>query len=98
MNAERPGERVSAHTNPYDFERLEQCIEHLLTEHARLNAEREALMAELSDREHKVNSLEARLETERTLRAASLARVDRILEQLDGLESSVAGRAESGAP
>ena len=98
MNAERPGERLSAQETPYDFERLEACVEHLLTEHARLSAEREALLAELSDREHKVKSLEGRLERERALRSASVERVDRILEQLEGLESSVTSQAESGAP
>ena len=97
MNAERPGERVSAQTPPYDLERPAHCVEHLLSEHARLSAEREALLAELSDREHKVNTLEAGLEKERSLRRAAVERVDRILEQLEGLESSATTRAGSGA-
>ncbi|MFK7894342.1 MAG: hypothetical protein AB8G23_00805 [Myxococcota bacterium] len=74
----------------YDFERLERSVEYLLDEHARLGAEREALLAELADREHRVAQLEADVVSERQRRAAAVEGVDKILTRLEQLQASVA--------
>lgn len=74
----------------YDFQRLERSIEFLLEEHARLGAEREALLAELADREHRVAQLEAEVVDERRRRAVAVEGVDKILSRLEQLQSSVA--------
>jgi len=89
MNAERPSDRASTRSTPYDFERLERSVEILLKEHERLSAEREALLEELVEREQRIGFLDARLSTERERRATAVESVDRILERLLMLERQV---------
>lgn len=88
MNAERPGDNGSARTERYDFERLERSVEYLLENHERLGAEREALLAELADREHRIASLEAKLDADRRRRATAVATVNRVLERLEALQAT----------
>ena len=87
-------ERVRDENQRYDFERLEGSIEFLIREHQRLSAEREALLGELLDREHRLAFLESRLESERTLRASAVESVNKILSRLEQLQSSVRAAAE----
>jgi hypothetical protein len=89
MNADRPGDNGSLRTDRYDFERLEGSIEYLIKDHERLNAEREALLSELIDREHRITHLEARLEGDAKRRAAALESVDLILERLEKVEAGL---------
>ena len=43
MSADLRSDATHSTSDRYDFERLERAIEHLLEEHGRLQAEREAL-------------------------------------------------------
>jgi len=98
MNAERPSDRASSRSSHYDFERLERSIEHLLKDHERLTAEREALLEELIDRERRIAALESKLASEGERRVSAIESVDQILERLDQLESDVVeGAAPSGS-
>ncbi len=89
MNAERPGENVSVRTDRYDFGRLERSVEFLLKDHERLGSERDALLAELIEREHRITVLESKLAAEDQRRATAVDSVDRILARLEALESGV---------
>ena len=89
MNAERPSDRASSQSAPYDFERLERSVEILLKEHERLSAEREALLEELVERERRISSLEASLSSEGARRVSAVKSVDRILERLQSIELQV---------
>ena len=89
MNAERPGENVSPRSDRYDFERLERSVEYLLKDHERLSTEREALLAELIDREHRIAVLESKLAAEDQRRASAVESVDRILVRLEALEVGI---------
>ena len=89
MNAERPSDRASSRSPQYDFERLERSIEHLLEDHERLTAEREALLEELIEREQRIAALESKLGSEGKRRVSAIESVDRILERLEQLESNV---------
>ena len=82
-------ERVRDGHDRYDFERLERSVEFLIREHQRLSAEREALLGELLDREHRIATLEFRLESERATRASAVESVTKILSRLEQLQSSV---------
>ena len=89
MSAEAGPERTQLQTDRFDFERLEQSIDELLHDHERLTAEREALMSELVDREHRIATLESRLRDERDRRATALEGVSRILARVESLQASV---------
>lgn len=71
----------------FDFERLEQSVDFLLRDHGRLQAEREALLAELADREHRISGLERGLEAERHRRLSALEAVDRIRARVEALQA-----------
>ncbi len=96
MDAERTGDSGSARADRFDFERLERSVETLLKEHERLSAEREALLAELVEREHRITQLEGRLHAESERRAAAVDCVDRILQRVDALESSASEASAGG--
>ena len=89
MNAQRPGENVSPRTDRYDFDRLERSVEYLLKDHERLRTEREALVAELIDREHRITVLETKLAAEAQRRGSAVESVDRILARLEKLEAGI---------
>ena len=89
MDAQSPGENVSLRTDRYDFERLERSVEYLLKDHERLSTEREALLAELIEREHRVTVLESKLAAADQRRASALESVDRILARLEVLEVGI---------
>ena len=91
MNAERPSDRASTRSQPYDFERLERSVEYLLKDHERLDAEREALREELVERERRIAGLEAKLAAEGERRVSAVDRLDRILTRLQEFESVVVG-------
>jgi chromosome segregation ATPase len=88
MNATRSG-RAGERDGRYDFDRLERSIDFLIDEHQRLSAEREALLGELREREHRIATLESRLEAERVQRAAAVEHVDKILSRREQLQASV---------
>lgn len=71
-------------------------MEFLIHEHERLSAEREALLGELLDREHRIASLESKLEGERALRATAVESVNKILSRLEQLQASVRPVEEPG--
>lgn len=71
-------------------------MEFLIHEHERLSAEREALLGELLDREHRIASLESKLEGERALRATAVESVNKILSRLEQLQASVRTVEEPG--
>lgn len=81
----------------YDFDRLEVSVEFLIKEHERLSGERDELLAELVDREHRVSTLENRLETEQGKRAIALEGVDKILARLEQLQASAMTAAKAGS-
>ena len=93
ISATRSG-RASEEDGRYDFDRLERSVEFLVREHERLSAERAALLGELLDREHRIASLEGRLESERATRAAAVEHVNKILSRLEQLQASVVAAAE----
>ncbi|MAG30505.1 MAG: hypothetical protein CL908_06370 [Deltaproteobacteria bacterium] len=78
-----------SHEDRCDFDRLEECVDFLLKKHERLSAEREALLAELVEREHRATTLEMQLEGERARREAAIESVDKILSRLEQLQTSV---------
>ena len=96
MNAGSRGDGEAPGADRIDFDRLERSVDFLIEEHIRLNAEREALVAELVDREHKIATLEGRLEAERVRRVTAVEGVDKILTRLEQLQGSVASSAENG--
>jgi predicted nucleic acid-binding Zn-ribbon protein len=93
MTATR-SERAGAGEGRYDFDRLERSIDFLIDEHRRLSAEREALLGELLDREHRIAALESRLEAERSSRSSAVDRVNKILSRLEQLQTSVSTAME----
>jgi len=97
MNDASRGERESSRAGRYDFDRLERSVEFLIKEHERLSQEREALLSELMDREHRISSLETRLESERGRRVRALEGLDRILERLEKLQAGVVLASETSA-
>jgi len=82
---------------PYDFDRLEQSVEFLIKEHERLSGEREALLVELVDREHRISMLETRLDAEQAKRAVAVEGVDKILARLEQLQASATTAAAAEA-
>lgn len=93
MNATR-SERAGDAEGRYDFDRLERSIDFLIDEHQRLSAEREALLGELLDREHRIAILESRLEAERSTRTSAVDRVNKILSRIEQLQASVTAAPE----
>lgn len=89
-------DRVRDGNGRYDFERLERSVDFLIREHERLSAEREALLGELLEREHRIASLEGKLDSERALRAAAVESVNKILSRLEQLQVNVCALEESG--
>lgn len=95
MNAGTSRGEVPSVTARYDFDRLEQSIEFLIKEHERLSGEREALVSELVDREHRIATLESRLEVEHGKRVTAIEGVEKILGRLETLRASVKDNAEA---
>ena len=95
MDVGSRSDEETSRAGQYDFDRLEQSVEFLITEHERLSSEREALVAELVDREHRIAVLEAKLADEQGKRAAAVEGVDKILTRLDQLRTSVTANAEA---
>ena len=75
-------------------------METLLRDHAQLSAEYEALIFELVERQQKIAALEAELDQERARRADAVGVVDRVLERVASIESSLTKGASltEGAP
>ena len=96
MNDASRGDAESSRGDRYDFDRLERSVEFLIQEHQRLTQERQALLAELADREHRISSLESRLDSERGRRVRAVEGLDRILARLEELEAGVAAVSETG--
>ena len=98
MTAQRTGENLPPRPDRYDFGRLERSVEYLLKDHERLSTEREALLAELIEREHRISVLEAKLASEDRRRMTAVENVDRILARLEALEAGIqAVNAASGS-
>lgn len=95
MSVERHHDGNGSNVDRYDFDRLEHSVEFLITEHQRLSEERKALFEELVDREHRISTLESRLDAEQRRRAAAVDGVDKILSRLEQLQSSVANAVEA---
>ena len=97
MNPESRSDAETSRVEPYNFDRLEQSVEFLIKEHERLSGEREALLVELVDREHRITTLERRLEAERVKRVTAVEGVDKILARLEQLQVSATAAAEAGS-
>ena len=97
MGVSNPSAASTSSAERYDFDRLEQCVDFLIEEHERLSSEREALLSELLEREHRIAALEAELEREQGRRATAVEGVDKIIGRLDQLRSSVAAAVEDGS-
>ena len=95
MNAESRSDADESRAPHYNFDRLEQSVEFLIKEHERLSGEREALLAELVDREHRIATLETRLGGEKAKRATAAEGVDKILARLEQLQASAAAAAKA---
>ena len=94
------GSRTDEDISPvdqYDFDRLEKSVEFLIKEHERLSGEREELLAELVDREHRISTLESRLDLEQNKRAVAVEGVDKILARLEQLQTSVTAAAKDAS-
>lgn len=87
MSAEQRNDRSAEPSGRFDFERLEQSVGALLRDHDRLAAEREALLAELAEREHRLAVLEGRLDRERMCRVSAAEGVDRLIARVESLQS-----------
>jgi hypothetical protein len=97
MSAGRRNEEETLGVDQYDFDRLEQSVEFLIKEHERLSCEREELLAELVDREHRISALEGRLDLEQSKRAVAVESVDKILARLEQLQTSVSAAAKDAS-
>lgn len=97
MSAGRRNEEEMLGVDQYDFDRLEQSVEFLIKEHERLSGEREELLAELVDREHRISTLEGRLDQEQSKRAVAVESVDKILARLEQLQTSVSAAAKDAS-
>ena len=97
MSAGRRNEEEMLAVDQYDFDRLEQSVEFLIKEHERLSGEREELLAELVDREHRISTLEGRLVLEQSKRAVAVESVDKILARLEQLQTSVSTAAKDAS-
>ncbi|MFP6656417.1 MAG: hypothetical protein VCB25_12395, partial [Myxococcota bacterium] len=95
MNAGTTIDVTPPETAKYDFDRLEHSIEFLMKEHERLTGEREALVSELVDREHRIATLESRLEIERGKRKTAIEGVEQALGRLENLRASVKVHVET---
>ena len=97
MSAGRHNEEEMLAVDQYDFDRLEQSVEFLIKEHERLSGEREELLAELVDREHRISTLEGRLDLEQSKRAVAVESVDKILARMEQLQTSVSAAAKDAS-
>ena len=97
MSAGPRNEEEMLAVDQYDFDRLEQSVEFLIKEHERLSGEREELLAELVDREHRISTLEGRLDLEQSKRAVAVESVDKILARLEQLQTSVSAAAKDAS-
>ena len=97
MSAGRHNEEEMLAVDQYDFDRLEQSVEFLIKEHERLSGEREELLAELVDREHRISTLEGRLDLEQSKRAVAVESVDKILARMEQLQTSVSSAAKDAS-
>lgn len=97
MSAGRRNEEEMLAVDQYDFDRLEQSVEFLIKEHERLSGEREELLAELVDREHRISTLEGRLDLEQSKRAVAVESVDKILARMEQLQTSVTAAAKDAS-
>ncbi len=97
MSAGRRNEEEMLGVDQYDFDRLEQSVEFLIKEHERLSGEREELLAELVDREHRISTLEGRLDLEQSKRAVAVESVDKILARMEQLQTSVSAAAKGAS-
>jgi hypothetical protein len=95
MDVGSRSDEETSRVGQYGFDRLEQSVEFLIKEHERLSGEREALVAELVDREHRIAVLESSLDEERGKRATAVEGVDKILTRLEQLRTSVTANAEA---
>jgi hypothetical protein len=95
MDVGSRSDEETSRVGQYGFDRLEQSVEFLIKEHERLSGEREALVAELVDREHRIAVLESSLDEERGKRATAVDGVDKILTRLEQLRTSVTANAEA---
>ena len=97
MNARSRSDEEPSRAAQYDFDRLEQAVEFLIKEHERLSGERDELLAELVEREHRISSLGSRLEAEQGKRAIAVEGVDKILARLEQLQASAMTAAKAGS-
>jgi hypothetical protein len=97
MNAGSSNDEETLRVDQYDFDRLEQSVEFLIKEHERLSGEREELLAELVDREHRISTLEGRLDLEQSKRAVAVESVDKILARMEQLQTSVSAAAKDAS-
>jgi hypothetical protein len=97
MDAGSRSDEDTSRVGRYDFDRLEVTVDFHNKEHERLAGERYELLAELVDREHRVSTLENRLETEQGKRAIALEGVDKILARLEQLQASAMTAAKAGS-
>ncbi len=93
MNVGSHSDENMSRSGQYDFDRLERSVEFLIEEHERLSGEREALVEELVDREHRIAKLESLLEEERCKRVTAIEGVDKLLTRLEQLRTSAAANA-----
>lgn len=97
MHAGRRSDEDASGAGRYDFDRLERSVEFLLKEHERLSGEREALLAELMDRGHRIALLESQLDEEQKMRAVAVEGVDKILARLEQLQTSAMAAATAAS-
>jgi chromosome segregation ATPase len=96
MNDVSRGDADSSRAGRYDFDRLERSVEFLIKEHERLNQEREAMLAELADREHRISTLQSRLDSEQGRRVQAVEGLDRLLARLEALQAEVTAASGIG--
>jgi chromosome segregation ATPase len=97
MDAGSCSDEEMSRVDQFNFDRLEQSVDFLISEHQRLSGEKEELLSELLEREHRISMLEGRLEDERRKRATAVEGVDKILGRLEQLQSSVGTGSEGSS-
>jgi len=83
------GNSSGNYSESYGFERLEQAVTFLLTEHERLSSEKSELLEELVTREQRLTAIESQLASERDRRTMATETVEKILGRLEQLQAKV---------
>ena len=77
-------------TFPYDWDRLERAVRTLVAQQEALRKELSALRGDLTERNHRIRTLETQLLDANQRRQDTSKRIDELIAQLDQLDAQLA--------